>query len=139
MAVMNDRLLVEFQLATQPIPKGRPRFAVSRGGRPRTYTPEETRVYEAKVYAAARAAMIRARATVTDKPVAVELVFRLTGGRRPDVDNLAKAVLDAMNGIVFHDDRQVGRLTVERHVRCQAGQVHARVYELESGKPRGAF
>ena len=28
----------------------------------------------------------------------------------PDIDNLAKFVLDAMNGIVYHDDRQVVRL-----------------------------
>ena len=126
-----NRRLMEFELDIQPTPKGRPRFAVTRGGRPRTYTPDATRAYETKIYAAARAAMIRAQATVTDEPVGVELVFRLTGGRRPDVDNLAKAVLDALNGVVFRDDRQIERLTVERHVRCQTGQVHVRVFVLE--------
>ena len=33
---------------------------------------------------------------------------------RPDVDNYAKAVLDAMNGIVLEDDRQVVKLVVEK-------------------------
>jgi crossover junction endodeoxyribonuclease RusA len=31
-----------------------------------------------------------------------------------DLDNLAKAILDALKGNAFHDDAQVGRLLVER-------------------------
>ena len=31
-----------------------------------------------------------------------------------DLDNLAKAILDACKGYAFHDDSQVGRLLVER-------------------------
>jgi hypothetical protein len=31
-----------------------------------------------------------------------------------DLDNLAKAILDAVKGFVFHDDAQVSRLLVER-------------------------
>jgi crossover junction endodeoxyribonuclease RusA len=32
-----------------------------------------------------------------------------------DLDNLAKAILDACKGYAYHDDAQVGRLLVERH------------------------
>ena len=32
-----------------------------------------------------------------------------------DLDNLAKALLDAIKGHLFHDDAQVARLLVERH------------------------
>jgi len=31
-----------------------------------------------------------------------------------DVDNVAKAILDALTGVVFHDDSQVERLHVEK-------------------------
>jgi Holliday junction resolvase RusA-like endonuclease len=31
-----------------------------------------------------------------------------------DLDNVAKAILDAIKGYVFHDDAQVGRLLVQR-------------------------
>jgi crossover junction endodeoxyribonuclease RusA len=32
-----------------------------------------------------------------------------------DLDNLAKAILDAIKGYAFHDDAQVARLLVQRH------------------------
>lgn len=45
----------------------------------------------------------------------VEIVMEYVG-EAPwmDLDNLAKAILDAIKGYVFHDDAQVGRLLVER-------------------------
>ncbi len=45
--------------------------------------------------------------------IALTLVFFMAG-RTPDVDNLAKAVMDAANGILYKDDRQVATLCVER-------------------------
>jgi hypothetical protein len=46
---------------------------------------------------------------------AVEIVMEYLG-EPPwlDLDNLAKAILDAIKGYVFHDDAQVCRLLVER-------------------------
>ena len=36
---------------------------------------------------------------------------------KPDVDNIAKAVLDALNGVAFDDDSQVVRLRCSKHPR----------------------
>jgi len=33
---------------------------------------------------------------------------------KPDCDNLAKSVCDALNGILWDDDRQICRLVVEK-------------------------
>jgi Holliday junction resolvase RusA-like endonuclease len=41
-----------------------------------------------------------------------------------DVDNVAKAVLDAANGIGFIDDRQVARLVVEKVVAAAGEEPH---------------
>ena len=35
-------------------------------------------------------------------------------GRRLDSDNVAKALLDALTGLIWHDDRQIRRLLVEK-------------------------
>jgi len=47
---------------------------------------------------------------------AVEIDMEYTGDPPwLDLDNLAKAILDAIKGYAFHDDAQVARLLVERH------------------------
>ena len=38
---------------------------------------------------------------------------------RPDIDNLAKFVLDGLNGLVYHDDRQVVRLVATKLLDCE--------------------
>ena len=46
---------------------------------------------------------------------AVEIAMDFTGDPPwLDLDNLAKAILDALKGYAFHDDAQVSRLLVER-------------------------
>lgn len=103
----------------QPVAMARPRFAG--GPTPRAYIPPRTRLW-----IAGAAQVIRAhwKQPPLEGPVAVELIFvhqrpkRLMGkkhttqrqwrGVRPDLDNLAKCALDAMQaGGVFADDGQV--------------------------------
>ena len=33
---------------------------------------------------------------------------------KPDTDNIAKAVCDALNGVAYHDDKQITSLTVDK-------------------------
>ena len=47
-----------------------------------------------------------------------------------DLDNLAKALLDAIKGFVFHDDSQVARLLVERFPG-EREQITIKVYALK--------
>ena len=46
-----------------------------------------------------------------------------------DLDNLAKALLDAIKGFVFHDDSQVARLLVERFPG-EREQITIKIYPL---------
>jgi len=46
-----------------------------------------------------------------------------------DLDNLAKAILDAIKGYAFHDDAQVARLLVER-VAGERERITVRVRRL---------
>jgi hypothetical protein len=50
-----------------------------------------------------------------------------------DLDNLAKALLDALKGYVFHDDAQVGRLLVER----AAGECERILIRVEPRSAKG--
>ena len=98
------------------VPKGRPR--VTRSGH--TYTPKRTKDYESTVAWAAKDAMRQAFATFgqiampTQMPVRVDLVIYPKDKRLSDIDNCAKSILDAMNGIVYMDDKQVNILLINR-------------------------
>lgn len=110
--------------------KGRPRFA--RAGKfTRTFTDDKTVAYEALVKLAAGAVMGAAPPTETAVVVsiaayravptswsrrrreqALQGLIRPAG--KPDCDNIAKIVCDAMNGIVYRDDAQVWDLRVRK-------------------------
>ena len=92
--------LVRFTLEGEPVPKARPR--VLRNGH--VYTPKRTVDYETALRLAARAAFF---VYPTDqKGLVVSALFGRTA-MRGDLDNLLKSLLDAMQGIIYVDDRQV--------------------------------
>ena len=114
----------------EPVGKGRPRVA-SRGGRPMMYTPEKTVQYEQLVRAEAEKAMrgadllagpveliLEVYPGVPDswskKKKAAALAGEIYPTKKPDIDNVVKAVCDAFNGSVWLDDVQVVDLHVVR-------------------------
>ena len=116
--------MIDFTIPGPPVGKARPRVA---GGH--AYTPSATREYEAKVKAAWRASGhtgfgpdMPLRATITAyHPIPASASRRDQGNmaaniilpmKKPDADNIAKIVLDALNGLAYGDDKQVVRLEV---------------------------
>jgi Holliday junction resolvase RusA-like endonuclease len=115
-----------FSVLGEPVPQPRPRVS-TRGGFARAYVPAKHPVhaYRQSLAAAARDAGL----SETGEPlnVVIDAVFerpkshmRKSGVRadaprlpRPDVDNIAKAVLDALQD-VMGDDTLVARLVVEK-------------------------
>lgn len=116
-----------------PIPKGRPKFT-AHGGFAKAYTPKKTRDYEQEVARCVKEAMelqsvpapfegaVRVRidayfpipksASKKDRDAMDNSIIPMVG--RKDVDNIAKAILDAMNGIAYTDDGQVIDLRVTK-------------------------
>lgn len=129
----------EIDLPSDPQPKERPRtvmntgaivgaFIEARGNVGRfkellagrmshTYTPKNTADYEDLILNHARVAMAAAKMQPFECPVKthVHLVFKGDPAEWPtspgdgDADNLEKAVLDALNKVVYADDRLVVR------------------------------
>ena len=114
---------VSFFVPGQPVGKGRPR-AFRTGKGIRMHTPEKTASYESLVATAAHGAM--RGATPIQGACHVQMDIRLMvplswsarkrnqaldgqilPTKKPDMDNVLKAVFDAINGIVWQDDVQV--------------------------------
>lgn len=94
----------KIEIQARPVPKARPRLGVNG----RLYTPRETKEFEELVGWYTRS-VVR---NPTEKPVRVHIdIFSKT---RADIDNIAKAILDGLNGVAFLDDRQVVELKIRK-------------------------
>ena len=120
---------IEFFVPGRPVGKERPRVYGNRA-----FTPTKTKDYEAAVgwaYKAAGGKMMEGGVKVT-----IEVVFAppesLSKTRRekmlyeaclhrPDLDNVAKSVLDGLQGVAFKDDAQVVELVCHKKYGAQTG------------------
>lgn len=119
-------MTLKFTIPGEPQGQGRPRFA-RRGKHVQTYDPEKSVNYKAFVgLIAADAVKAQGWQYQEKEPVCVTIYaymsvpeskgkkFRccalekeIVPTKKPDIDNIYKAVTDAMSGIVYSDDKQV--------------------------------
>lgn len=97
----------------------------------RHYTSDASRAYKRHVRACAALAM-RGQ-PMSAARLGMDITITYADKRRRDLDNGAKAILDALNGLVYVDDSQIDDLRVRR-VAGEVG-VTVRVYALEESKP----
>ena len=118
---------VEFVIKGKPVPKERPR--VLKNGI--AYTPKKTKDYEQLVQ---QVYELQVGEYLGESALMVEIDFYYTipksytkkhresiiSGqelytKRPDLDNLAKTVTDALNGIAYKDDSQIIEMKLSKH------------------------
>jgi len=122
--------MIQFTIYSEPVPKGRPKVGM-RGRHPVVYTPEKTRKAERNFLAQA---IPYKPDTPLQSNLSIEIKFyhaiplskpkkwkaeareggQIRPATRPDIDNEAKLVLDALNTVFFADDRQIVELHLEK-------------------------
>ena len=132
----------QFEVPGEIVGKERPRVNMYTG---RVYTPGKTKDYEFLIQQYfkikyPRHDMINGRVAVEitaymkiPKSTSKNLIDDMLAGnisptKKPDVDNIAKSILDAMNQYVFKDDNQVSKVTVEKKYG-EIEKVHIKVEE----------
>jgi Holliday junction resolvase RusA-like endonuclease len=124
-------MLVKFEVLGVPVGKGRPKFSTV-NGHAVAYTPAKTANYETLVRLSYQQ-QIGAFMFDKDKPLrAIIRAFfpipksaskkkreqmeagKIRHTKKCDADNIAKACLDALNGIAFYDDSQVCELSISK-------------------------
>lgn len=114
-----------FTVPGDPVPWGRAGVD-TRGGKARHYTPTKTLNFELAVRVAAQNAGVLPIEGPVKLTILTEWAWPKSKERKtkprnwewrgsgPDADNVAKAVMDALNGIAYKDDRQVAKLIVTK-------------------------
>jgi Holliday junction resolvase RusA-like endonuclease len=120
---------ITFVVPGQPEGKGRPR-STRKGGH---YTPPKTVIYENKIMTCFQEAVRENGWEPAEKPVSLViyafypvaeskakkkkeamLLHLIHPTKKPDIDNVAKAVLDGLNGVAWKDDKQVTDLMIRK-------------------------
>ena len=108
--------MIHKRLEWKPKAKARPRH---RSGQFRAYTPADQKAAEAYIAEQWREdepilGPIGVRLKLTDDAIHIYIweVVKPESKMRGDIDNLAKTVLDALNGRAWGDDRQIKQLEV---------------------------
>ena len=139
------------------VPQGRPRFSTA-GGWPRAYDPPKSREYKELVRSyimQQRRAALKSKAmswndmlilgpvsvTITEhrkipkawskKKKRDALDGKIRPVQKPDIDNIAKAILDAVKGQIWADDAQVIALTASKRYSDDP-RVEIEIEELEA-------
>ena len=137
--------MIKFTVPGSPTAKGRPKIGRV-AGHARMFTPEKTVRYESTVALFARQAM--GDRSLFNGPVSLDLLLHMpipaswsakkrmqaANGEiipttKPDCSNVLKAVEDAMNGIVYLDDKQISDLSVRKRYSDKPG-VNVTVWAL---------
>lgn len=137
-------MTIEFFIPGEPRGKQRPRVAV-RGQYAHAYTPEQTTVYENLVkmmylqqcagqylkgaIKAEIVAYFPIPKSVSKKKRGQMLSGEVKHTKKPDGDNIAKIVLDSLNGIAFDDDSQVCDQCVKKRYNVEVG-VYVQLTEI---------
>lgn len=118
--------MIKLEIPGEPVAKGRPRM--TKAGI--AYTPAKTVNYEVLVkelFIISRQKMLEGELIAyidayfgipksTPKKKYPDMVNgQIRPTKRPDLDNIAKTVLDALNGLAYSDDSQVVSLTVDKY------------------------
>ena len=123
---------LKFEIPGSPIGQGRPKFSTI-NGHAVAYDPEKSRNYKAYVKLLATQAMKEQGFTMIDGPCCLDIMafFEVPKSKskkfkerallglerptkKPDIDNIVKALQDALNGLAYKDDSSIVFLSVAK-------------------------
>lgn len=122
--------MYEVEILGEPVGKARPRMNTRTG---KAYTPNKTKYYEYQIRQEL-AFKYRQIDPIIDDPIRVTIIAyfgipkstskkkeaemlkdNIRPTKKPDIDNITKIILDALNEFIYKDDTQVVELVVKKY------------------------
>lgn len=123
---------IEFFVPGKPVAQSRPRFA-RRGNFVQTYDATPAKDYKSWVKSCAIDYMTTFNITIISRDIPLVMILSVNVERpkskknavhvvsKPDCDNFAKGVMDALESILYQADQQIVRLVVSKHYSDRPG------------------
>jgi Holliday junction resolvase RusA-like endonuclease len=145
-----------FTIPGEPVAQGRPKFT-TRSGYPKAYDPQKSKDYKLYLrFAIGQTGVVPKHLLTAPLSVCISIFKSVPSSyskrnkiaaemgdlrptTKPDVDNYGKAILDALNGLIWADDAQVVELTIVKwysstpRVEVKISEV-AQIVKLEVNK-----
>ncbi len=136
-------MMYEFEVIGDIKGKARPRVNTYTG---QAYTPSNTKDYEmlikqyfkikypkyepmqGRVFVKIIAYFKIPKSNITKKEKQQILDGKLSPTKKPDIDNIVKIILDAMNKMAFNDDNQITKLEIEK-IYSEEEKIYVRIEE----------
>lgn len=138
---------VKFEVLGTPVGKSRPKFSTV-NGHAVAYTPAKTANYETLVRLSYQQqigcfmfdkdkplrAVIRAffpiPKSTSKKKREMMIKYKIRHTKKPDCDNIIKAILDALNGVAYYDDSQISEIVVSK-LYSENPRAEIELYEVD--------
>lgn len=144
--------MIKLEVQGKIVPKARPRVTTI-NGRAIAYTPKTTRQYEELIYfnwvQAGKPALSTQLFTLDIKayftaPKSLsnkkrQALNNSVCNNKKDIDNIAKIVLDALNGYAYSDDHNCVKLSIEKRYTISLDDyiiIEIKPYEIDTLTPR---
>lgn len=140
-------MYIGFVIPAPPQGKARPRVVRMKNGASVSYTPDKTVAYEELVRQVYRSQNSFVFENDVPIQVSISALFpipksasrkkredmlsgRILPTKKPDCDNIAKIICDALNGFAYYDDAQIVRCIVNKRYGPGAGSVEVVLREV---------
>ena len=134
--------MYEFEVEGKIIGKERPRVNMNTG---MVYTPNKTKDYEFLIQQSFK--LYNPKFSIMEGRIAIEIIAfmsipkntskikkeqmiknEISPTKKPDIDNIAKSILDALNKFAFKDDNQVCKFMIQKKY-CLQEKIYIKVEE----------
>lgn len=120
---VSDIGYLRFTIPGRPLGKGRPRFFDGK-----VITPKNTRTYEKHISNCGKVALLQnlhwRKICPSDRWFYLDLSIYHEKGRYPDADNVIKAIMDGLEGVIWKNDSRV----IPRVEKIELKSANPRVY-----------
>ena len=121
---------MKFRIEMRGMPQNAAWKIAARGGHAMMYTSKKYKEWKEEFQKEVKQIMYTNKYKKTDSEIDINIKFEYKTKRKVDVDAGIKALFDSLEGIVFENDFQIQKMTVEKNIGTDANFIEFTITEV---------